>query len=53
MRVGEKTHHLLSDYLKLMKKKTDSQENINKLKEEISQVMTDDFNISKNRDYEA
>jgi len=53
MRIWEKTHHLLSDYLKLMKRKLDSTENIDKLKEEISQVMTSDFNISKNRDYEA
>jgi len=53
MRIGEKTHHILSDYLKLMKKKSDSQENVNKHKEEITQVMTNDFNISKNRDYEA
>ncbi|MEI8253248.1 MAG: hypothetical protein WCG25_05960 [bacterium] len=44
---------MLSDYLKLMKRKLDSTENIDKLKEEISQVMTSDFNISKNRDYEA
>jgi hypothetical protein len=36
-----------------MKRKLDSAENIDKLKEEISQVMTNDFNISKNRDYEA
>lgn len=53
MWIWEKTHHLLSDYLKLMKKKSDSQENINKLKEEITAIMTNDFNISKNKDYEA
>lgn len=36
-----------------MKKKSDSQENINKLKDDITQVMTNDFQTSKNRDYEA
>ena len=52
MRIWEKTHHLLSDYLKLLKTNTDSLENINKIKEDISQIMTNEFNLSKNKDYQ-
>lgn len=53
MRVGEKTHHLLSDYLKFLKKWLANQEKIDELKKDIAQIMIDEFNISKNRDYEA
>jgi len=60
MRIGEKTHHLLSDYIKLMKKQSsttsetfDIQQKADQLKQEISQIMKNDFEKSKNRDYEA
>jgi hypothetical protein len=53
MWIGEKTHHLLSDYLKLMKKKSDSFENIQKLKQDVAEVMEREFEISQSRDYAA
>lgn len=53
MRIWEKTHHLISDYLKLLKKWLINNEKIIELKQELAQTMIDEFNLSKNRDYEA
>lgn len=52
MRVGEKTHHILSDYLHLLQSKEATPENINLLKEKIRQNIQEEFEISKNRKYE-
>jgi hypothetical protein len=52
MWIGEKTHLLLSDYLNLIKNKEDTEENINKIKEGISEEMHYDFENSKNKNYE-
>jgi len=53
MRMGEKTHHLLSDYLKLLKKGEITDEKIQELKQEIAAEMGEEFEISKKRDYSA
>ena len=39
MRMGEKTHHLLSDYLKLLKKEEITDEKIQELKQSIAAEM--------------
>ncbi|MDR0860061.1 MAG: hypothetical protein LBO09_03620 [Candidatus Peribacteria bacterium] len=57
MRIGEKSHYLLSDYLHLLKKAvTDGQESveaekITELKEQLKTEMETEFNLSKTRDY--
>lgn len=51
MRIGEKTHHLLSDYLNLLKQWPLDSDRIQQLKEGIIKEMRDEFDISKNRDY--
>lgn len=51
MRVGEKTHHLLSDYLKALKISPMSDEAIQALKDAIAQEMRTEFQLSKDRDY--
>lgn len=52
MRVGEKTHRLLSDYIrKLKNNQTVSPEEIAALKENIVNEMKSEYDISKNRDY--
>jgi hypothetical protein len=51
MRTGEKTHHLLSDYLKALRRGEITDEKIQELKDAISDEMTKEFDISKNRDY--
>ena len=53
MRMGEKTHHLLSDYLKALKKGEITDEKIQELKQWIAAEMGEEFEISKNRDYSA
>lgn len=53
MRTGEKTHHLLSDYLKLLKRGEITDEKIQELKQSIAAEMGDEFEISKKRDYSA
>ena len=51
MRFGEKIHDLMSDYLHLLQKWTDTPENIQKIKNEITSQMDIEYKISKNRDY--
>ena len=51
MRIGEKTHFLISDYLNLVKDKEDTEENINKIKEGLAEEMRYDFENSKNKNY--
>lgn len=51
MRVGEKTHHLLSDYLRALKKWPLDAEAIQKFKDRVIDEMRKEFQISKTRDY--
>ena len=51
MRVGEKTHHLLSDYLKALKQHPLTLEEIQSLRDAITQEMRTEFQLSKDRDY--
>lgn len=51
MRVGEKSHFLLSDYLHLLKKWEVTEEMISQLKDNMRSEMLADFNYSKERDY--
>ena len=52
MRVGEKTHWLLSDYIRKLKiNQTVSPEEIEELKQNIVNEMKSEYEISKNRDY--
>jgi 2-methylcitrate dehydratase PrpD len=51
MRVGEKTHHLLSDYLNALKKNDLDAEAIQTLKNCVVDEMRKEFEISKTRDY--
>lgn len=51
MRVGEKTHHLLSDYLNVLKQWEKDPQNIDDYKARIVHEMKTEFDISKNRDY--
>ncbi|GHV22601.1 hypothetical protein FACS189428_4910 [Clostridia bacterium] len=57
MRIGEKSHYLLSDYLHLLKKATTEGQNnvepkkITELKEQLKTEMETEFNLSKTRDY--
>lgn len=53
MRVGEKTHHLLSDYLRALKKREITEEDIQGFKNHIVEEMRQEFEISKTRDYAA
>lgn len=53
MRVGEKTHHLLSDYLNDLKKWPLDEAAIQVLKDRVIKEMRDEFEVSKNRDYTA
>lgn len=52
MRMGEKTHHILSDYLKLLKLGNPAA-TIDQLKEEMRGIMKKEFEMSKQRDFEA
>lgn len=51
MRVGEKSHFLLSDYLNALKKWNMSEEKIEELKNNMRNEMRADFEYSKERDY--
>jgi len=51
MRVGEKTHHLLSDYLRALKQWPIADDQIQSFKDRIVAEMRSEFEISKNRDY--
>lgn len=52
MRVGEKTHWLLSDYIRRLKTQQDlSPEEVEELKQWITKEMKSEYEISKNRDY--
>ena len=51
MRVGEKTHHLLSDYLRALKKWEQDEEAIQAHKDRVMGEMKKEFEISKTRDY--
>ena len=51
MRVGEKTHHLLSDYLRALKRWPLDVSQIQSLKDVVTTEMNRDFEISKTRDY--
>ncbi|MCX6824501.1 MAG: PD-(D/E)XK nuclease family protein [candidate division SR1 bacterium] len=53
MRVGEKTHHLLSDYLRALKKGPQDAEAIQAHKDRVINEMRTEFEISKTRDYTA
>lgn len=53
MRVGEKTHHLLSDYLRALKKWPQDAEAIQAHKDRVINEMRTEFEISKTRDYTA
>jgi len=51
MRVGEKTHHLLSDYLRALKKWDQDEVAIQGFKDRVVDEMRKEFEVSKNRDY--
>ncbi|MFA6256324.1 MAG: PD-(D/E)XK nuclease family protein [Candidatus Absconditabacterales bacterium] len=51
MRVGEKTHHLLSDYLRALKKGKQDEEAIQSHKDRVIDEMKKEFEASKSRDY--
>jgi len=51
MRVGEKTHHLLSDYLNALKRGKVEAGDIQSFKDRIVEEMRNEFEISKTRDY--
>lgn len=51
MRVWEKSHFLLSDYLHALKKWEATEEKIEELKDNMRDEMIADFNYSKERDY--
>ncbi len=51
MRVGEKTHHLLSDYLRALKKGEQTEEAIQAHKDRVVAEMRKEFELSKTRDY--
>ncbi len=51
MRVGEKTHHLLSDYLRALKKWPLEEGAIQKFKDRVVNEMRTEFETSKTRDY--
>ncbi len=51
MRVGEKTHHLLSDYLNAVKYCKAEPGDIQPFKDRIIEEMRSEFEASKNRDY--
>lgn len=52
MRMGEKTHFLISDYLKLLQSWEWTPENIQKIKEGLAEEMRYEFEISKTKNYE-
>ena len=51
MRFGEMIHNLMSDYLHLLQNWTDTPENIQKIRNEMTSQMDLEYKISKNRDY--
>jgi len=51
MRVGEKTHHLLSDYLNALKYNKVEPGDIQSFKDRIVEEMRSEFEASKIRDY--
>ena len=51
MRVGEKSHFILSDYLHALKKWEITDEKITKIKDDMKAEMMADFEYSKDRDY--
>lgn len=53
MRVGEKTHHLLSDYLNALKRSDLTEDDIQSFKDRVVDEMRREFDISKTRDYTA
>ena len=53
MWMGEKTHLLISDYLKLLQAGEANAENIQKIKEGIAEEMRYEFELSKEKDYET
>lgn len=53
MWMGEKTHHILSDYLKLLKQDKVEGDTVDNLKNEMREIMKNEFEISKNKDYDA
>jgi hypothetical protein len=51
MWTGEKTHQLLSDYLRLLRKNEITDEKLSELKTNITKEMEQEFEASKNKDY--
>jgi len=51
MWMGEKTHHILSDYLRLLKQGKVEENTIQKLKDEMTDIMKKEFQQSKDRDF--
>ena len=51
MRVGEKTHHLLSDYLNALKYEKVEEGDVQSFKDRIVEEMRSEFDVSKTRDY--
>ena len=51
MRMGEKTHHILSDYLRLLKTGKADDTTVQTLKDEMTEIMKKEFQLSKERDY--
>lgn len=49
--MGEKTHYLISDYLKLLEQWEASPENITKIKEGLAEEMRYEFDASKEKNY--
>jgi hydroxymethylpyrimidine pyrophosphatase-like HAD family hydrolase len=52
MRIGEKSHYLLSDYLHLLKQGTVEPEKITEIKEQLKAEMESEFQLSKERNYQ-
>lgn len=51
MWMGEKTHHILSDYLRLLKTGKVEEDTVQKLKDEMVGIMKKEFQQSKDRDF--
>jgi hypothetical protein len=53
MRLGEKIHDLMSDYLNLLQQNKASPEKVKEMKEQMNIEMDKEYQISKNRDYSS
>lgn len=51
MRLGEKTHHLIADYLRVLYKQNQGPEEINNLKNSMRSTMEQQFHLAQSRQY--